>query len=161
MYSSSDIAVTPRPEYPADGRKIPGIYTRPADLRARLEQRLGPFPLFRFWGPGADLASTQFIEASLDEADFSGADLRQALFDRAQARRAHFRDSRLDYALLTHAKIDGADFGGANLFWADFHASEGTLLNWNAARIEHVRPVDQERLAAEHWRAGEPPQWTS
>jgi len=61
MYSSSDVAVTPRPEYPADGRKLPGIYTSPPELRARLERQLGPFPLFRFWGPGADLASTAWI----------------------------------------------------------------------------------------------------
>ena len=61
MYSSADVSVTPRPEYPADGRKIPGVYTRPADLRGQLEQRLGPFPLFRFWGPATDLSSTSWI----------------------------------------------------------------------------------------------------
>src|SRR3954452_6470826 len=31
MYSSADFAVTPRPLYPADGRKIPDIYTEPAE----------------------------------------------------------------------------------------------------------------------------------
>src|SRR4051794_5142279 len=36
MYSSANFAVTPRPMYPADGRKIPDIYTEPADLRDRL-----------------------------------------------------------------------------------------------------------------------------
>ena len=76
MYSSSDIAVTPRPEYPADGRKIPGIYTRPAGLRARLEQRLGPFPLFRFWGPAADLSSTRWIaDCALDVLERDRPDL--------------------------------------------------------------------------------------
>jgi predicted AlkP superfamily pyrophosphatase or phosphodiesterase len=29
MYSTADWSVTPRPIYPADGRKIPGIYTHP------------------------------------------------------------------------------------------------------------------------------------
>jgi predicted AlkP superfamily pyrophosphatase or phosphodiesterase len=67
MYSSADMAVTPRPEYPADGRKIPGVYTTPADLRSRLEERLGPFPLFRFWGPATDISSTRWItDACLD-----------------------------------------------------------------------------------------------
>ncbi len=61
MYSGADLSVTPRPEYPADGRKVPGLYTRPPELRARLEQLLGPFPLFRFWGPAADLSSTRWI----------------------------------------------------------------------------------------------------
>jgi predicted AlkP superfamily pyrophosphatase or phosphodiesterase len=61
MYSSADIAVTPRPMYPADGRKLPDIYTNPAQLRDELQQRLGQFPLFRFWGPGADIVSSRWI----------------------------------------------------------------------------------------------------
>jgi predicted AlkP superfamily pyrophosphatase or phosphodiesterase len=61
MYSSADYAVTPRPLYPADGRKIPDIYTEPAELRDELTSRLGAFPLFTFWGPGADVTSTRWI----------------------------------------------------------------------------------------------------
>ncbi len=61
MYSSADIGVTPRPMYPADGRKIPDCYTRPADLRDELNRLLGPFPLFHFWGPTADIVSSQWI----------------------------------------------------------------------------------------------------
>jgi predicted AlkP superfamily pyrophosphatase or phosphodiesterase len=61
MYSSVDVAVTPRPMYPADGRKIPDIYTRPASLRDELQQKLGTFPLFDFWGPRASIRSSQWI----------------------------------------------------------------------------------------------------
>ena len=61
MYSSAELSVTPRPEYPADGRKVPGVYTQPPELRADLEKRLGPFPLFKFWGPATDLSSTKWI----------------------------------------------------------------------------------------------------
>jgi predicted AlkP superfamily pyrophosphatase or phosphodiesterase len=61
MYSSADWSVTPRPIYRADGRKIPDVYTEPAALRAELVRRFGPFPLFKFWGPGADLDSTAWI----------------------------------------------------------------------------------------------------
>jgi predicted AlkP superfamily pyrophosphatase or phosphodiesterase len=61
MYSSVDIAVTPRPMYPADGRKLPDIHTNPPQLREELQRRLGQFPLFRFWGPGADIVSSQWI----------------------------------------------------------------------------------------------------
>jgi predicted AlkP superfamily pyrophosphatase or phosphodiesterase len=61
MYSSADWAVTPRPQYPADGRKIPDVYTQPADLHDELVGALGPFPLFRFWGPAADITSTRWI----------------------------------------------------------------------------------------------------
>ena len=61
MYSSVDYSVTPRPIYKADGRKIPDIYTEPAMLRDRLQQELGTFPLFNFWGPAASIKSSQWI----------------------------------------------------------------------------------------------------
>jgi predicted AlkP superfamily pyrophosphatase or phosphodiesterase len=64
MYSSADIAVTPRPMYPADGRKLPDIHTQRAELRDDLQGALGQFPLFRFWGPGADIASSRWIAQS-------------------------------------------------------------------------------------------------
>ncbi|RME86250.1 MAG: alkaline phosphatase family protein [Planctomycetota bacterium] len=61
MYSTADISVTPRPSYLANGRKIPDIYTRPKDLREKLQSELGPFPLFHFWGPKADIISSEWI----------------------------------------------------------------------------------------------------
>jgi len=61
MYSSVDVSVTPRPMYPADGRKLPDVYSSPAALRDRLQQQLGTFPLFDFWGPRASIASTRWI----------------------------------------------------------------------------------------------------
>jgi predicted AlkP superfamily pyrophosphatase or phosphodiesterase len=63
MYST-EIAVTPRPIYLADGRKIPDCYAAPAVLRDELTQLLGPFPLFRFWGPATDISSSQWIMRS-------------------------------------------------------------------------------------------------
>ena len=65
MYSTADVAVTPRPMYPADGRKIPDVYTAPGALRDELQAELGTFPLFEFWGPRASINSTRWIaEAS-------------------------------------------------------------------------------------------------
>lgn len=61
MYSSAEYSVTPRPNYLADGRKIPDCYSHPAELRDELQKELGQFPLFKFWGPGADITSTQWI----------------------------------------------------------------------------------------------------
>ncbi|MGN8068555.1 alkaline phosphatase family protein [Mucilaginibacter sp. SG564] len=61
MYSSADYSVTPRPNYLADGRKIPDCYSHPAELRDQLQNKLGQFPLFQFWGPGANIKSTQWI----------------------------------------------------------------------------------------------------
>jgi predicted AlkP superfamily pyrophosphatase or phosphodiesterase len=61
MYSSVDYSVTPRPNYLADGRKIPDIYTYPPELRDSLQQELGRFPLFHFWGPKASIRSSRWI----------------------------------------------------------------------------------------------------
>ncbi len=61
MYSTADYAVTPRPNYLADGRKLPDCYSQPAELRDELQRELGQFPLFQFWGPGANIKSTQWI----------------------------------------------------------------------------------------------------
>lgn len=61
MYSSAEYSATPRPNYLADGRKMPDCYTHPAGLRDELHASLGQFPLFKFWGPGADITSTQWI----------------------------------------------------------------------------------------------------
>ncbi|MEY2831162.1 MAG: hypothetical protein RLZZ574_420, partial [Cyanobacteriota bacterium] len=61
MYSTVDYAVTPRPLYLADGRKIPDIYTEPMELRDWLNSELGEFPLFNFWGPNTSVKSSQWI----------------------------------------------------------------------------------------------------
>lgn len=61
MYSTADWSATPRPMYPADGRKIPDHYTHPQELHDELETRLGQFPLFKFWGPLADITSSVWI----------------------------------------------------------------------------------------------------
>ncbi len=61
MYATADWSATPRPMYPADGRKIPDHYTCPVGLRDELDARLGKFPLFKFWGPLADITSSRWI----------------------------------------------------------------------------------------------------
>jgi predicted AlkP superfamily pyrophosphatase or phosphodiesterase len=61
MYSSVDYAVTPRPLYLADGRKLPDCHSQPMDLRDRLQKELGQFPLFSFWGPNANIESSRWI----------------------------------------------------------------------------------------------------
>ncbi len=56
-----DWSITPRPYYPADGRKIPAIYAWPTDFGVATEQALGSFPFFDFWGPKAGLPSSRWI----------------------------------------------------------------------------------------------------
>lgn len=61
MYSNADFSVTPRPNYLSDGRKMPDCYSHPANLRDHLQKELGQFPLFSFWGPGANIQSSRWI----------------------------------------------------------------------------------------------------
>jgi len=67
MYANVNWSMTPRPSYPADGRKVFDSYSQPPDLRDELQSRLGVFPLQRFWGPAADIVSSSWIaNASVD-----------------------------------------------------------------------------------------------
>ncbi|MDW7772086.1 MAG: alkaline phosphatase family protein [Desulfobulbaceae bacterium] len=61
MATDTDWAVTPRPVYCADGRKLPDCYTNPAGIRDHFNREFGQFPLFRFWGPGSSIASSEWI----------------------------------------------------------------------------------------------------
>ena len=61
MYSTADFSATPRPQYPADGRKIPDHYAYPPELHGELDAKFGQFPLFKFWGPVADITSSDWI----------------------------------------------------------------------------------------------------
>ena len=61
MYATADWTATPRPMYPADGRKIPDHYAQPPELHDELDAKLGQFPLFTFWGPMADISSSDWI----------------------------------------------------------------------------------------------------
>jgi predicted AlkP superfamily pyrophosphatase or phosphodiesterase len=47
--------------YKADGRKISDCYSAPGGLRDRLQERLGVFPLFNFWGPASSIDSSRWI----------------------------------------------------------------------------------------------------
>jgi len=60
MYSTVDYSITPRPMYPADGRKFFDIYSSPAAIRPEIKQVLGEFPFPAFWGPAAGSNSKQF-----------------------------------------------------------------------------------------------------
>lgn len=66
MYGDVDVAMTPRPMYPADGRKVFDIYTHPPDIRFQIqrEEELGPFPFPSFWGPRAGIASSAWIASA-------------------------------------------------------------------------------------------------
>lgn len=64
MYATADWSITPRPIYPADGRKVFDVYTHPLGMREEVKQALGPFPFPAFWGPTAGIASSEWIARS-------------------------------------------------------------------------------------------------
>ena len=67
MYADVNWSVTPRPCYPADGRKLFDSHSQPPELKDELQSRLGVFPLFKFWGPTANIESSRWIaDASVD-----------------------------------------------------------------------------------------------
>ncbi len=66
MYSTADWSITPRPMYPADGRKFFDIYSNPLSLRDAIKRDLGEFPFPAFWGPMAGIASSQWIAQSAE-----------------------------------------------------------------------------------------------
>ncbi|MEW6302293.1 MAG: nucleotide pyrophosphatase/phosphodiesterase family protein [Verrucomicrobiota bacterium] len=59
MYSTVDYSITPRPLYPADGRKVFDIYTWPYSIRPEIKRDLGEFPFPGFWGPAAGMNTPQ------------------------------------------------------------------------------------------------------
>lgn len=64
MYSTADYSMTPRPMYPADGRKVFDVYAHPLVLRDEVKEKLGPFPFPSFWGPRAGIESSRWIAES-------------------------------------------------------------------------------------------------
>ena len=61
MYSTADFSMTPRPLYPADGRKVFDIHTHPMGWREEVKAALGDFPFPSFWGPAAGIACSKWI----------------------------------------------------------------------------------------------------
>lgn len=64
MYSSADFSITPRPLYPADGKKVFDVHTQPMGMRDRIKKDLGPFPFRYFWGPASGIQSSAWIAES-------------------------------------------------------------------------------------------------
>lgn len=61
MHAAVDWSITPRPLYPADGRKIFDIHTGPLTLRPEIKKDLKEFPFPSFWGPAAGIVSSVWI----------------------------------------------------------------------------------------------------
>lgn len=76
MYAGVENSITPRPHYPADGRKIMGLYSDPPDLHQHIEKNIGTFPFLNFWGPAANIQSSRWIvDCAIEEFKLNQPDL--------------------------------------------------------------------------------------
>ncbi|MFT7561076.1 MAG: putative AlkP superfamily pyrophosphatase or phosphodiesterase [Flavobacteriales bacterium] len=76
MYANVEASITPRPHYPADGRKIIDLYSTPNGLHQSIEKEIGKFPFFNFWGPKAGIESSKWIaKSAMCEADLNAPNL--------------------------------------------------------------------------------------
>jgi len=76
MYANVDASITPRPHYPADGRKVMDLYSSPTGLHQRIESEIGKFPFFNFWGPASDIRSSRWIvDCAIQEFDLNQSNL--------------------------------------------------------------------------------------
>ncbi|WP_016954516.1 alkaline phosphatase family protein [Catenovulum agarivorans] len=68
MYANVDASITPRPHYLADGGKIFDCYSTPTGLHQQIENNIGTFPFFNFWGPKAGIGASRWIaQAAVEE----------------------------------------------------------------------------------------------
>ncbi|CAA9241558.1 MAG: FIG00907047: phosphodiesterase/nucleotide pyrophosphatase [uncultured Cytophagales bacterium] len=147
MYSTADYAVTPRPQYLADGRKLPDCYSQPMALRERLQAELGTFPLFEFWGPRTTIRSSRWIaDASMLVDRWHNPTLTLVYLP------------HLDYNIqrfgLDFAKI-GRDLGEIDAVCADlirYYEGQGArvvvLSEYGITNVN--RPVDINRVLRKH-----------
>jgi predicted AlkP superfamily pyrophosphatase or phosphodiesterase len=59
--TSCEVRVTERPVYWSSGHKQFDFFTEPRSLHAELVQRFGPMPFLNFWGPLANIVSSEWI----------------------------------------------------------------------------------------------------
>src|SRR5271170_4364450 len=105
MHSTADYSITPRPMYPADGRKFFDIYTQPGNIRQDIKKDLGEFPFFGFWGPAAGIKTPQ---GSADSATRWIADSAMWIENKYSPTLNLIYLPHLDYNLQRHGPYDAA-----------------------------------------------------
>jgi len=106
MYSTADFSITPRPMYPADGRKVFDIYTNPGKIRRDIQRDLGPFPFPCFWGPAAGVDTPQ---GSADAVSRWIAESAKWIENKQQPTLSLIYLPHLDYNLQRHGPFVAAD----------------------------------------------------
>ena len=111
MYSRADYSITPRPMYPADGRKVFDIYTAPMSIRSEIKKDLGEFPFPTFWGPAAGVNS---LQGKPEAASRWTAEAAQWIEIKHQPTLNLVYLPHLDYNLQRHGPYTGTDPSALN-----------------------------------------------
>src|SRR6185437_3243978 len=142
MYSSADFSITPRPMYPADGRKVFDIYTQPGNIRSDIQRDLSPFPFPCFWGPAAGVDTPQ---GSADAVSRWIAESAKWIENKRQPTLSLIYLPHLDYNLQRHGPYQSAaGCGPSGLLPAEQNEicrqDAGSTLN--PAIIRDLREID-------------------
>ena len=70
-HAAADLVCLPAPKHNPDGSETMWCHTNPEPLYAELREKLGEFPLHKFWGPVAGIESSRWIARSFVEASRS------------------------------------------------------------------------------------------
>jgi predicted AlkP superfamily pyrophosphatase or phosphodiesterase len=116
--SGADYVCMPKPVHNPDGSESLWCYTKPPELYGPLRDTYGHFPLKHFWGPLANIQSTQWI---CESAEYAAREFKPNFF--------YLYLPHLDYA----AQKSGPDSEAALKAVADLDAVLGKLFdNFNA-----------------------------
>jgi len=136
--AGADFICTPAPIHNPDGSESLWCYTRPTEMYGELRDRLGHFPLMNFWGPLANIKSTDWI---VDSAVIAA--------ERFRPRFTYIYLPHLDYA----AQKFGPDSPQAIAALGELDAAVGRLIDgyaragidealWLAAGEYAITPVN-------------------
>lgn len=135
----ADFVCMPAPVHNPDGSESLWCYTKPKELYGELRDALGHFPLQHFWGPMANIRSTDWI-----------ADSAVAAAERFRPRLFYVYLPHLDYA----AQRDGPDSPAAQSALGELDEAVGRLIDgfqpaynsapllWLAVSEYTISPVD-------------------
>jgi predicted AlkP superfamily pyrophosphatase or phosphodiesterase len=132
MYSTADYSITPRPMYPADGRKVFDIYTRPDGVRTEIKKDLGEFPFATFWGPGAGRKTAQ---GAPDAASRWIAESAKWIERKHQPTLSLIYLPHLDYNLQRHGPFVDGEAGNVN-------RADSSPVSVNPAIAPDLRAID-------------------
>jgi hypothetical protein len=124
--AGADFICWPAPKHNPDGNESLWCYSKPESLYAELLEKFGHFPLQHFWGPFANIKSTEWIVTS---AIFAAERYRPNLF--------YIYLSHLDYA----AQKDGPDSPAALKAVAELDEQIGRLIDGFTAAYSASKPL--------------------